>query len=102
MCSNCRWSKYKPKYPCSLCVYFDQCNGYNFFATLEQPTMFGPAELDHCRSCGKKVSLRRDGKYLIIECQCGNTMRAKCNAEEMIERWNNRVPAQSSIWKVGR
>ena len=79
-CNVCRWLKYRPKYPC----------------------MFGVAQLEHCKSCGKKVSLQRIGRCRSIRCACGNSMCAKCSDEEMIERWNNRVPAKTSMWKVGR
>ena len=99
-CNVCRWLKYRPKYPCNLCRYYDPRNEYNFFVVIPQPSMFGVAELEHGKSCGKKVSLQRIGRCRSIRCACGNSMRAKCSDEEMIERWNNRVPAKTSMWKV--
>nr|DAK02396.1 MAG TPA: desulfoferrodoxin-like protein [Caudoviricetes sp.] len=99
-CKNCRWQKYMPKYPCSLCIYLDNTNQFNFFVMVEAINLFGVAELEHCKCCGKKVRLRRDGKYRIISCSCGNSMCAKCNDEEMIRRWNNRLPDKTKIWKV--
>lgn len=60
----------------------------------------GAAELCHCRKCGRKVHMefgKRGYKY--IRCLCGNSMQAKVTAEEMICRWNNRVPAKSILWK---
>lgn len=57
-------------------------------------------KIKNCRKCGRKVHMefgKRGYKY--IRCLCGNSMQAKVTAEEMIQRWNNRVPTKSILWK---
>lgn len=102
-CVNCRWQKFLTKrmYPCSECIGLKENAEYDFFCLPDGDTLFGAAELCHCRKCGRKVHMEF-GKhgYKYIRCLCGNSMQAKVTAEEMICRWNNRVPARSKIWKI--
>lgn len=101
-CVNCRWQKFLTKrmYLCSECIGLKENAEYDFFCLPDGDTLFGAAELCHCRKCGRKVHMefgKRGYKY--IRCLCGNSMQAKVTAEEMICRWNNRVPAKSILWK---
>ena len=104
-CVNCRWQKFlrRRMCPCSDCIGLKKNAEYNFFCLPDSDALFGEAELCHCRKCGRKVHMefgRRGYKY--IRCLCGNSMQAKVTSEEMIRRWNNRVPDRSVLWKVER
>lgn len=102
-CEACRWYNKRKLdfYPCCDCVGLHADAEYNFWCPPEQLNMFGFTELAKCRSCGRKVHISYGpGSYKRVECRCGNKLQAKVTVEEMIQRWNNKPPTKSILWRV--